>query len=162
MWSSASIQRPSTVFALPRYYSLHIFTVTVSKQPNTQRPVVQAPSSPKSQTYVRVTYLRTACVCFIQEEPHNVTCTLNREINQLQYIVPKMLQFAPCSVHHATYILIVVYYCCCSSRCPHNEVPGSRYYAHDDTSTYKRSMFCHTCIASHNTWLVGPAVGLRI
>ena len=54
--------------------------------------------------------------------------------------------------------------CCCSRRCPHNEVPGSRYYRHDDiyTSTYKRSMFCHTCFASNNTWSAGSAVGLRI
>ena len=54
----------------------------------------------------------------------------------------------------------VVFYCCCSTRCPYN-VPGGRYYTHHDTSTYKRSMFCHhTCFASHTTWLAGPAVGL--
>ena len=28
-------------------------------------------------------------------------------------------------------------------------------------STYKRSMFCHTCFATHNTWLARPAVRLR-
>ena len=49
----------------------------------------------------------------------------------------------------------------------HNEVPGininSTYYTHDNCceSTHKISMFCHTCFASHNTWLAGPAVGLR-
>ena len=40
-----------------RYTILHVFTITVSEHPNTQRPVAQALSSPKSQTYVRVTYL---------------------------------------------------------------------------------------------------------
>ena len=42
MWSSTSIQRPSTMCALPRCTILHIFTITVSEQPNTQQPVVQA------------------------------------------------------------------------------------------------------------------------
>ena len=30
-----------------------------------------------------------------------------------------------------------------------------------ERSTYKRTMFCHTCFASRNTWLAGSAVGLR-
>ena len=90
MWSLASIQRPSRMYALPRYTILHIFTITVSEQPNAQRPVAQALSSQK-QSNVRnipVTYvsdLRTASVCFIQEKPHNIPCMLNRggKIHQL-------------------------------------------------------------------------------
>ena len=49
------------------YTTLYIFTATVSEQPHAQRPVAQALSSPKSQTYVRVTYLicaPRACVSF--------------------------------------------------------------------------------------------------
>ena len=36
------------------YTILHIFSITVSEQPNAQRPVVQALSSPKRQTHVWV------------------------------------------------------------------------------------------------------------
>ena len=49
----------------------------------------------------------------------------------------------------------------------HNDVPGiyivpglQVLYTHDDIRVHKGSMFCHTCFASHNTWLTGPAVGL--
>ena len=38
MWSLTSVQRTSTVFALPRYSILHIFTIIFSEQPNAQRP----------------------------------------------------------------------------------------------------------------------------
>ena len=41
------------------------------------------------------------------------------------------------------------------------QVPGSRYYSNEDTSTYKRSMCCHPFFASHNR-LAGPAVGLHV
>ena len=81
MWSLASIQLPSRMCALPRYTILHIFTITSSEQPNAQRPVVQALSSPKSQTYSRtgnISGLRTASVCFTQEEPHRIPSMLNR------------------------------------------------------------------------------------
>ena len=40
MSSLASIQRPSRMYALPRYTILHVFTITVSEQPNARRPVV--------------------------------------------------------------------------------------------------------------------------
>ena len=39
------------------HYIIRIFTMIVSEQLNAQRPVVQALSSPKRETYVRVTYL---------------------------------------------------------------------------------------------------------
>ena len=81
MWSLASIQLPSRMCALPRYTILHIFTITSSEQPNAQRPVVQALSSPKSQTYSRtgnISGLCTASVCFTQEEPHRIPSMLNR------------------------------------------------------------------------------------
>ena len=51
------VQRPSRMYALPRCTFLHTFTITVSEQPNAQRPVVQALSSSTSLTYVRQTYL---------------------------------------------------------------------------------------------------------
>ena len=66
MWSLSSIQRPSRMYALPRYTILYIFTITVpglsissylsalnqvSEQPYVHRLVVQALSSPKSRTY---------------------------------------------------------------------------------------------------------------
>ena len=37
MWSLASLQRPRRMYALPRYTIIHIFTITVSEQPNAQR-----------------------------------------------------------------------------------------------------------------------------
>ena len=135
------------MFALQRYTVLHIFTIAVSEQPNAQRPVVcgrtQALSSPKSQTYARVTYLRTASVCFIQEEPHNITCIRIEQRTQQsqQYVVPKMLQAAPSCIYCLLYTTAVAAIDAYITKC----------YAHDDTNTCKRSMFCHTCFASHNT-----------
>ena len=47
----------------------------------------------------------------------------------------------------------------------HNEVPGIntvgiiRTVIYEYIYIYKKSMFCRTCFASHNTWLTGPAVG---
>ena len=86
-------------------------------------------------------------------------------------VVPKMQQ-AKCSVH-VMYILLL-YTRTAVVVDGHNEEPGIdtvgiRLYLVRtmiyDWSTHKRSIFCHTCVASHNTWLTGPAVkwkGARI
>ena len=50
-------------YLLPRYAAAHMFTTT-SEQPNAQPLVVQALSSPKSQTYVRVTSAHRECVVY--------------------------------------------------------------------------------------------------
>ena len=74
MWSLASIQRPSTLFALPRYTILHIFAITaVSEQPKAQRPAVQALSSSKSQTYVRVTSAHRERVFYVSQSQFGVS-----------------------------------------------------------------------------------------
>ena len=80
MWSLASIQWPSRMWTLPRYTILHIFTITVSEQPNAQRPVVQA-FSPKTKRIPgirtgNISDLRAASVCFIHEETHSIPCIL--------------------------------------------------------------------------------------
>ena len=87
------------MFAHPGY-TVHVCTITVSEQPNAQRPapcvlVLQALSSPKSQTYVRMygkTHVRTTNVCFIEDKPHKITCILHREYLRLVAIRPKMLR----------------------------------------------------------------------
>ena len=86
MWSLASLQRPSRMYALPRYTILHILTITVSNSltPNglwykrTSTLLSEIPNVMVPRTYTPVTYLRTASVCFIQEEPHNMRCILDR------------------------------------------------------------------------------------
>ena len=48
---------------------IYMFTITVSEQPNAQRPVAQVLSSPKSQTYIRLTYLICAPrVCILSKK----------------------------------------------------------------------------------------------
>ena len=77
MWSLASIQRHGRMYALPRYTILHIFAITVSEQPNARRPVEQALSKKPNVRTGNISDLRTASVCFIQEEPHHIPCFLN-------------------------------------------------------------------------------------
>ena len=66
------------MYALPRYTTLHIFTV--STQRHAQRLVVQARSFPKTKRAYDtgiISDLRTASVCFIQEEPKITPYVLN-------------------------------------------------------------------------------------
>ena len=105
MWSLALLQRPGRMYTFPRHTILHIFTITISEQPNAQRPVVQAykhrplrKAKRHGTPYVTVTYLRTASVCFIQEEPQKVRCILDR--GKILAVVPKMLQVMLCAHCH--------------------------------------------------------------
>ena len=57
-----------------------IYSPSLLEQPNAQRPVVQARTLLSKKPNVRtgnITDLRSASVCFIQEESHNIPCILN-------------------------------------------------------------------------------------
>ena len=111
MWSLALLQRPGRMYTFPRHTILHIFTITISEQPNAQRPVVQAYNhSPFRKAkrhdtpYVPVTYLSTASMFFIQEAPHNRRCISDGGRILLTAVVtavvPKMLRVMLCAQFH--------------------------------------------------------------
>ena len=66
------------MYALQRYTILHIFTITIrtAKCPTacgTSTILSKKPNVPTGN----ISDLRTASVCFMQEEPHNIPCILN-------------------------------------------------------------------------------------
>ena len=73
--------------------------------------------------------------------------------------VPKM-QHVRCSAHNAMYILLYTRNVVAVADAP-NEVPGMNIVGIIRTMIYEYIQKEHTCFAYHNTWLAGPAVGLR-
>ena len=99
------------------FRSIHHHCLRTAQRP--LRPVVQALSSPKSETswyWVRTDNMSAhrLSVSF-QEEPHKITCVLNRRKVWVGAVVPKML---PVARALCTTIYSLLY--CCGSHRPYN------------------------------------------
>ena len=64
----------------PRHPILHIFTVTIrtAKRPTACGTSTLLSKKSNVRTGNHISDLHTASMCFIQEEPHNIPCVLNR------------------------------------------------------------------------------------
>ena len=151
MWSLASLQRPSRMYALPRYAILHITThgsysqltffnifikyihhhcLRTAERPTACGTSVQALSSPKSQTSwhpVRTGNISAHRVRVFH--PKRASCYevhIGQRKNTTAAVVILSVS-AENAASNALYTMpYTVVYTVLYTRCPYNEVPGSR------------------------------------
>ena len=181
MWSLASTQQSSRMYILLPQYTiiLHIFTICyLQKAKRTYgqhiwSALCERVFHPRENLIIFRAYWTKSTRWWSLSCDHGLHCSnelmweqqqqQQQQLLQQKWIVPKMQQVKR-SVHKVMYILLYTRTAVALLVYAHNELPGISILLYVRTViyeyTYKRNIFCHSCFASHKTWLTGPAVSL--